>query len=34
MTNEELIKRYVYAVTEFLPKKNREEVSKELTANM
>ncbi len=34
MTNEELIKRYVYAVTEFLPKKNREEVSKELTANI
>ncbi len=34
MSNNELIKRYVYAVTELLPKKCREDVEKELTANI
>lgn len=34
MSNEELIKRYVYAVTELLPKKSRDEVARELTANI
>lgn len=34
MNNNELIKRYVYAVTRLLPKKNREDVAKELEANI
>ncbi len=34
MNNNEIISRYVYAVTRLLPKKNREDVAKELTANI
>ena len=34
MSNNELISRYVYAVTRLLPKKTREDVAKELSANI
>ncbi len=34
MNNNELIARYVYAVTRLLPKKNREEVGKEIEGNI
>lgn len=34
MSNEELIKRYVYAVTELLPKDCRDDVEKELTSSI
>ncbi len=34
MNNNEMIERYVYAVTRLLPKKNREEVGKEIEGNI